>query len=184
MLMMGTASSETKYEKATFAGGCFWCLEPPFGKLDGVIEVISGYTGGHKGNPTYGEVSAGTTGHVESIQVTYDPSKVGYEKLLDVFWCQIDPTDPGGQFADRGAQYRSIIFYHSEEQKRLAEKSKEELARSGRFKAPIVTEIRPAGIFYKAEEYHQKYYKKNPIRYKFYRYNSGRDQFLKKVGGN
>jgi peptide methionine sulfoxide reductase msrA/msrB len=182
IMMMTLASPEAaKIEKATFAGGCFWCMVPPFDKLDGVTEVTSGYTGGHKDNPTYEEVSAGKTGHVEAIQVTYDPSKVSYEKLLEVFWRQIDPTDPGGQFVDRGAQYRSVIFYHTPEQKTLAEKSMDALQRSGRFQKPIVTEILPAGKFYRAEEYHQDYYKKNPIRYKFYRFNSGRDQFLKKI---
>jgi peptide methionine sulfoxide reductase msrA/msrB len=170
-------------EKATFAGGCFWCMVPPFEKLDGVKEVVSGYTGGHKVNPTYEEVSAGGTGHVEAIEVTYDPAKVTYEKLLGVFWRQINPTDAGGQFVDRGSQYVSVIFYHNEEQKRLAEKSKKELEQSEHFDKPIVTEIRPAGPFYRAEEYHQDYWKKNPIRYKFYRYNSGRDQFLAKVWG-
>ena len=183
MLVIPTStglSSDTKYDLATFAGGCFWCMEPPFEKVNGVIEVIAGYTGGHKENPTYEEVSSGTTGHVEAIQVKFDPSKVTYSQLLDVFWHQIDPTDSGGQFVDRGAQYRSVIFYHSEEQKMLAEKSKQALEKSGRFGKPIVTEIIKATKFYKAEEYHQDYYKKNPIRYKFYRFNSGRDQFLKK----
>lgn len=178
-----SVSDAANLEKATFAGGCFWCVVPPFEKLDGVKEVVSGYTGGHKENPTYEEVSSGTTGHVEAVQVSYDPTKVSYQKLLDVFWRQIDPTDQGGQFVDRGAQYRSVIFYHTREQKAAAEKSKEELQRSGRFKKPIVTEILPVGKFWRAEEYHQDYYKKNPIRYKFYRYNSGRDQFLKKVWG-
>ncbi|MGE5237466.1 MAG: peptide-methionine (S)-S-oxide reductase MsrA [Chloroflexota bacterium] len=174
---------QTTLEKATFAGGCFWCMEPPFEKLDGVVEVISGYTGGHKANPTYEEVSAGKTGHVEAVEITFDPNRITYAKLLDVFWRQIDPTDPNGQFVDRGSQYRSAIFYHNDGQKRLAEKSKEEMNRSGRFGKPVVTEIIKASIFYKAEEYHQDYYKKNPIRYKFYRYNSGRDQYLKKIWG-
>jgi peptide methionine sulfoxide reductase msrA/msrB len=178
-----SATDAAKIEKATFAGGCFWCMVPPFEKLDGIKEVISGYTGGRKENPTYEEVSSGTTGHVEAVQVLYDPSRISYEKLLDVFWRQIDPTDPGGQFVDRGSQYRSVIFYQTPEQKALAEKSKVELQRSGRFKKPILTEIIPAAKFYPAEAYHQDYYKKNPIRYKFYRYNSGRDQFLKKVWG-
>lgn len=173
-------SSDVKYDLATFAGGCFWCMQPPFEKVNGVIEVIAGYTGGHKENPTYEEASSGTTGHVEAIQVKFDPSKVTYSQLLDVFWRQIDPTDSGGQFVDRGSQYRSVIFYHSEEQKMLAEQSKQALEESGRFDKPIVTEIIKATKFYKAEEYHQDYYKKNPIRYKFYRFNSGRDQFLKK----
>jgi peptide methionine sulfoxide reductase msrA/msrB len=158
-------------------------MVPPFEKLDGVKEVVSGYTGGHKVNPTYEEVSAGGTGHVEAIEVTYDPTKVTYEELLEVFWGQINPTDAGGQFVDRGSQYVSVIFSHNEDQKRLAEKSKKELEQSKRFDKPIVTEIRPAGPFYRAEEYHQDYWKRNPIRYKFYRYNSGRDQFLAKVWG-
>jgi len=170
-----------KTEKATFAGGCFWCMVPPYEKLAGVKEVISGYTGGRKVNPTYEEVSSGSTGHLESIEVVYDPSLVTYEKLLDVFWRNIDPTDSGGQFVDRGGQYRSAIFYHSEEQRKMAEASKQRLASSGIFSKPVVTEILPAAAFYRAEEYHQDYYKKNPVRYKFYRFNSGRDQFLEKT---
>jgi peptide methionine sulfoxide reductase msrA/msrB len=177
------AKEETNLRKATFAGGCFWCTEADFEKLPGVVKVISGYTGGNKENPTYEEVSSGTTGHVEAVQVYYDPSKVTYEELLDYFWKHIDPTDPGGQFVDRGSQYRSVIFYHNEEQKQLAEKSKEALGKSGKFDKPIVTEIIRATKFYEAEDYHQDYYKKNPLRYKFYRYNSGRDQFLEKVWG-
>lgn len=186
-LLMGVAmnanAGDKGVEKATFAGGCFWCMESPFEKIDGVKEVVSGYTGGHKENPTYEEVSAGSTGHVEAVEVTYEPSRVTYPQLLDVFWRQIDPTDPGGQFVDRGSQYRAAIFYHGEEQRILAEKSREAIGKSGRFQAPIVTEILPASRFYKAEEYHQDYYRKNPIRYKFYRFNSGRDQYLKKVWG-
>jgi peptide methionine sulfoxide reductase msrA/msrB len=170
--------------KATFAGGCFWCTEADFEKVPGVVKVISGYTGGTKENPSYEEVSSGTTGHGEAVQVYYDPSKVTYEQLLDVFWKHIDPTDPGGQFVDRGAQYRSVIFFHDEEQKRLAQASKQELAGSGRFEKPIVTEIVRLGTFYEAEEYHQDYYKKHAVKYKFYRYNSGRDQFLSKVWGD
>ncbi|HEX9020107.1 MAG TPA: peptide-methionine (S)-S-oxide reductase MsrA [Nitrospirota bacterium] len=177
------AADSQHLEKATFAGGCFWCMVPPFEKQDGVKEVASGYTGGHAANPTYEEVSSGTTGHVESVEITYDPSKISYEKLLDVFWKQINPTDAGGQFVDRGPSYRSAIFYHNDEQKRLAELSKKKLEESGRFDKPIVTEIRPAGPFYRAEEYHQDYWKKNPLRYKFYRYNSGRDQYLAKTWG-
>ena len=153
----------------------------PFDKLPGVREVISGYTGGHTINPTYEENSSGTTGHAEAIQVTYDPAKISYADLLEVFWRQINPTDAGGQFVDRGNQYRSAIFYHNDEQKRLAEESRDRLAKSGRFTKPIVTEIVKASTFYKAEEYHQYYYKKNPIRYKYYRFNSGRDKFLDKV---
>lgn len=185
MVMLAVSLSwATKPETAVFAGGCFWCMVSPFEKLDGVTEVISGYTGGVKVNPTYEEVSSGKTGHAESVRVNYDPAKISYERLLEVFWRQIDPTDPGGQFVDRGTQYRSAIFYLTPEQKVLAEKSRAELQRSGRFSRPIVTEILPAGKFYKAEEYHQDYYKKNPVRYKFYRYNSGRDQFLKKFWGD
>ncbi|HUI67500.1 MAG TPA: peptide-methionine (S)-S-oxide reductase MsrA [Nitrospirota bacterium] len=183
MVTQVNAGSALHLEKAIFAGGCFWCMVPPFEKLDGVSEVISGYTGGHKVNPTYEEVSSGTTGHMEAVEITYDPTRVTYEKLLDVFWRQINPTDAGGQFVDRGSSYKSAIFYTNEEQKKLAEKSKKELEQSGRFDKPIVTEIRPAGPFYRAEEYHQDYWKKNPIRYKFYRYNSGRDQYLAKVWG-
>ncbi|MBF8301942.1 MAG: methionine-R-sulfoxide reductase/methionine-S-sulfoxide reductase, partial [Candidatus Dadabacteria bacterium] len=183
LIMQTRIYADTKTEKATFAGGCFWCMEPPFEKLDGVTEVISGYTGGKKVNPTYEEVSYGGTGHLESVQIIYDPSKITYSELLDVFWKQIDPTDPNGQFVDRGSQYRSAIFYHNDEQKGFAEKSKEELDKSGRYNKPIVTEIIAASTFYKAEDYHQDYYKRNPIRYKFYRYNSGRDQYLKKIWG-
>lgn len=168
---------------ATFAGGCFWCMEPPFDKLDGVVATVSGYTGGHKANPTYEEVVTGSTGHLEALQVLYDPVKIGYDQLLDVFWQNVNPTDPGGQFVDRGSQYRTAIFYHDAEQLRLAEASKARLASSGKFLAPIVTPILPAGPFYPAEEYHQDYYEKSPIRYKFYRYNSGRDQFLEGIWG-
>lgn len=170
-----------KLEKATFAGGCFWCMEHPFEKLNGVIEVVSGYTGGHKENPTYKEVSAGGTGHVETVQIIFDPSKITYSELLNVFWKQIDPTDPAGQFADKGSQYRTAIFYHNKKQNSLAEKSKEELNKSGRYDKPIVTEILKASKFFKAEEYHQDYYKKCPIRYKSYRNGSGRDKYLKKI---
>ena len=170
-----------KTASAVFAGGCFWCTESDFEKVDGVIEAISGYTGGHLKNPTYYQVSAGGTGHLESVKVIYDPSKVTYEQLLDYFWRHVDPTDPGGQFVDRGSQYRSAIFYANETQKRLAEKSKQQLEAFGKFDKPIVTDILPLGEFYPAEDYHQNYYKKNPIRYHYYRYGSGRDQFLKKT---
>lgn len=168
-------------EKATFAGGCFWCMEPPFAMLEGVADVVSGYTGGRRANPTYEEVTSGTTGHYEAIQITYDPGKVSYEQLLDVFWMNVDPTDAGGSFADRGQQYGSAIFYHNEEQKRLAERSKEMLEKSGVFDKPIVTTIVPFEVFYVAEDYHQDYYKKNPLRYKYYRAGSGRDSFLEKT---
>ena len=176
--------AETRLEKATFAGGCFWGMESPFEKLDGVAEVISGYTGGHKERPTYEEVSEGSTGHAEAIQITYDTTKVTYEELLDVFWQQIDPTDNGGQFVDRGSQYRSVIFYHNDEQKRLAEESKQNLDRSGIYDKPVLTEILEASTLYPAEDYHQDYYKKNPIRYKYYRHNSGRDKYLKEIWEN
>jgi peptide methionine sulfoxide reductase msrA/msrB len=168
-------------EIATFAGGCFWCTESDFEKVPGVVKVISGYAGGKKENPTYQEVSSGTTGHVEAVQVYFNPSKITYAELLDYFWRHIDPTDAGGQFVDRGSQYRSVIFYQGEEQKRLAEESREKLAQSGIFDKPIATEIVRFTNFYAAEDYHQDYYKKNPLRYKYYRWGSGRDQFLEKV---
>ncbi|MFQ5486455.1 MAG: peptide-methionine (S)-S-oxide reductase MsrA, partial [Desulfobacterales bacterium] len=155
--MSSLSFAEADLKKATFAGGCFWCMEHPFEKLKGIKAVISGYTGGHKENPTYVEVSSGTTGHEESVDVIYDSTQVMYQELLDIFWKQIDPTDAGGQFVDRGSPYRTAIFYHSEEQRKFAEKSKEKLEKSGRFKKPIVTEILPAGRFYRAEEYHQVY---------------------------
>lgn len=168
-----------KLEKATFAGGCFWCMEPPFEALDGVKETIPGYTGGDTQNPTYEEVSSGKTGHYEAVQIVYDPGKISYKELLEVYWSQIDPTDEGGQFVDRGSQYRTAIFYHDQTQKRLADKSKLELEKSGKYRKPIVTQILPYTKFYRAEDYHQDYYKKNPIRYKLYRRNSGRDNYLK-----
>lgn len=169
--------------KATFAGGCFWCMEPPFDKLPGVVSTTSGYTGGKKVNPTYQEVSGGGTGHTEAVQVVYDPKKVSYEKLLEVFWRNVDPTDAGGQFCDRGSQYRTGIFVHDEEQKRLAEASKAALAKNKPFKQPLVTEIVPAATFYPAEDYHQDYYTKNPLRYKFYRSGCGRDARLAELWG-
>lgn len=172
-----------RLEKATFAGGCFWCMEPPYEKIDGVTEVISGYTGGKTMNPTYEEVSSGRTGHLEAVEIIYDPAKISYARLLDVFWRQINPTDGEGQFVDRGSSYLSAIFYHNDGQKRLAEESKANLESSGRFNKPIITQIRPAVPFYRAEEYHQDYWKKNPLRYTFYRMNSGRDQFLEKIWG-
>jgi peptide methionine sulfoxide reductase msrA/msrB len=166
---------------AVFAGGCFWCTESDFEKVNGVIEVISGYTGGQVDNPTYKQVSAGGTGHIEAVKVIYDPQKISYEKLLEVLWRHIDPTDPGGQFVDRGSQYQSAIFTANEQEKHLAEASRKRLAESARFDKPVATLISPLGKFYPAEEYHQNYYKKNPIRYKWYRSGSGRDQFLKKA---
>lgn len=167
---------------ATFAGGCFWCMEPPFDKLPGVLATTSGYTGGHQKDPTYEEVSAGGTGHAESVQITYDPSKVTYAQLLQVFWHNIDPTVKDAQFCDHGDQYRTAIFYHDAEQKRLAEQSRDELLKSGRFKN-IYTQIVLATTFYPAEEYHQNYYQKNPLRYKYYRWGCGRDQRLKEIWG-
>ncbi len=172
-----------KTEKAIFAGGCFWCMEAPFEKLPGVISVVSGYTGGVKENPTYEEVSSGRTGHAEAIEITYDPEKISYEKLLDVFWMNIDPTAGDRQFVDVGHQYRAAVFYLDDAQKRLAEASREKLQKSGRFTRPIVTEISQASVFYPAEAYHQDYYKNNPIRYQYYRNGSGRDQFLDSVWG-
>jgi peptide methionine sulfoxide reductase msrA/msrB len=168
---------------ATFAGGCFWCMEPPFEKLPGVSSVVSGYAGGPEANPTYEQVSSGMTGHVEAVQVTYDPAQVTYERLLDVFWRQIDPTDDGGSFVDRGAQYRSAIFTHDDAQRAAAEASKAALAASGRFSAPIVTRVEAFTTFYPAEEYHQDFSKKNPLRYRFYRSGSGRDRYIEKTWG-
>lgn len=165
---------------ATFAGGCFWCMVSPFEHLNGIVRVVSGYTGGKTKNPTYEEVSSGTTGYYEAIQVTYDPTKVTYKELVDVYWRQIDPTDAGGQFADQGTQYRTAIFYNNEDEKQLAEKSKDELARLWHFDRPIVTQIIKFTVFYPAEEYHQDYYKKNPIHYELYRLGSGREAYLKK----
>jgi peptide methionine sulfoxide reductase msrA/msrB len=173
------ASSNTDAKKATFAGGCFWCMEKPFEKAPGVISVVSGYTAGKTTNPTYENYGAGD--HIEAVEIVYDPSKVSYEKLLEIFWRQINPTDPDGQFVDRGREYSTAIFYHDEEQKKTAEISKKKLADSRVFDAPIVTPILPATTFYNAEGYHQDYYKKNPVRYKLYRYGSGRDQFLDSV---
>jgi len=170
-----------KTQAAVFAGGCFWCTESDFEKVEGVVEVISGYTGGRTVKPTYEQVSAGGTGHVEAVKVVYDPDKVTYAELLQVFWRHVDPTDGGGQFVDRGSQYRSVIFYSTDQERSLAETSKQGLAASGRFGKPIATEILPLGEFYPAEEYHQDYYKKNPLRYRYYRHGSGRDQFLEKV---
>jgi methionine-S-sulfoxide reductase len=173
--------SEQKLAKATFAGGCFWCMEPPFDKLEGVVSTTSGYTGGDLAKPTYEQVSSGGTGHVEAVEVAYDPAKVSYEKLLEVFWANVDPTDPGGQFCDRGSQYATAIFVHDAEQRRLAEESRQKLVESGRLKKSIVTPIRDARAFYVAEDYHQDYYKKNPLRYKFYRTSCGRDRALERL---
>jgi peptide-methionine (S)-S-oxide reductase len=169
---------------ATFAGGCFWCMQPAFDAIPGVISTTVGYTGGSKKDPAYEEVSSGATGHAESIEIEYDPAKVTYRRLLDAFWHNVDPTDAGGQFCDRGRQYRSAIFYHDEEQHRLAEQSKKELEESKHLPGPIVTPIVSATQFYRAEEYHQSYYKKNPLRYRFYRRGCGRERRLEQVWGS
>ena len=169
--------------RAIFAGGCFWCMEPPFDKLPGVISTTSGYTDGHADNPTYKQVSAGATGHTEAVEIAYDPSIIGYQELLDVFWRNVDPTTPDRQFCDVGTQYRTGIYYVDDEQRQLAEASKKELEQSKPFSEPIVTEIEAASTFYPAEEYHQDYYQKNPIRYKFYRYSCGRDNRLEELWG-
>jgi len=169
--------------KATFAGGCFWCMEHPFDQLPGVVSVLSGYTGGQVKHPSYEQVSAGRTGHAESVQVIYDPARISYQKLLDTYWHNIDPTVKDRQFCDAGHQYRSAIFYYNEEQHRLALQSRDALERNKPFKGAIVTEIVPAGEFYPAEEYHQHFYKKNPIRYHYYRSRCGRDERLKELWG-
>jgi peptide-methionine (S)-S-oxide reductase len=194
VLACGAADSQTtgsdqpldqsSLAKATFAGGCFWCMEPPFDKLDGVVSTTSGYTGGGEAQPTYKQVSAGATGHAEAVQVLYDPAQVSYEKLLQVFWHNVDPTTPDRQFCDRGRQYRTAIFAHGDEQLRLARESKRKLEESGVLDQPIVTEIVPAGDFWPAEEYHQDYYEKNPLRYKFYRAGCGRDGRLEELWGD
>ena len=168
---------------AVFAGGCFWCMEPPFDALEGVVSTTSGYIGGHIANPRYEQVAAGGTGHAEAVKVVYRPDRIGYEALLEVFWRNIDPLDDGGQFCDRGDQYRSAIFYSDDEQRQIAEQSKEGLKQSQRFREPIVTAVVPASEFYPAEDYHQDYYRKNPLRYKFYRYGCGRDARLQELWG-
>lgn len=180
MVSFGTFANMNT-ETAIFAGGCFWCMEKPFEEMDGVLEVISGYTGGKEERPSYEQVSAGITGHTEAVMITFDPARITYSDLLDVFWRQIDPTDPDGQFVDRGSHYRTGIFYLSGEQRRLAEESRKKLMASKRYTGSIVTEITPAGPFFKAEEYHQQYYKKNPLRYKLYRNGSGRDRYLSTI---
>ncbi|AHM58057.1 peptide methionine sulfoxide reductase msrA/msrB (plasmid) [Peptoclostridium acidaminophilum DSM 3953] len=173
--------NDKNYKKAVFAGGCFWCMEGPFERLEGVVEVLAGYTGGKVKNPTYEQVSSGVTGHLEAVLVVYDPMKIGYRELVEVYWRQIDPTDEGGQFADRGSQYKTAIFYYDEEQKSIAQLSKKELDESGRFDRPVATQILPAEEFYPAEEYHQDFYLKNPLRYKDYKSGSGREGFIKKT---
>jgi peptide-methionine (S)-S-oxide reductase len=175
-------SDNSQYETGTFASGCFWCTQHDFDQIKGVISTQAGYTGGEKINPTYEEVSAGGTGHVESVQVKYDPTVVSYQDLLDYYWHNVDPTRNDGQFCDSGAQYRPVIFYHNQNQKELAEKYKNELISANKIH-PILVEIIPAKTFYAAEEYHQNYYKKNPIRYNFYRYNCGRDKILNGIWG-
>ncbi|KSU63242.1 methionine sulfoxide reductase A [[Bacillus] enclensis] len=165
-------------QHATFAGGCFWCMVKPFDELPGIIEVESGYSGGHVDNPSYEDVKKGDSGHYEVVQITFDPSLFSYQELLDLYWPQIDPTDDGGQFHDRGNQYRTAIFYHNDKQKEEAQASKQKMAESGKFQKPIVTKILPAAPFYRAEEYHQKFYKKNPDEYKKDREVSGRDEFI------
>ena len=176
-----TADAQTHEETATLAGGCFWCMTPPFEQLNGVIKVVSGYTDGHGDKPTYADYVR--KGHLEAVQITYDPAIITYQEILTVFWMQINPTDAGGQFCDRGPQYRSVIFYHNETQRKLAEESKTQLEKTGRFNQPIVTELMPVATFYPAEDYHQDFYKKNPVRYKRYRLSCGRDQYLQKVWG-
>lgn len=168
----------SKQEKATFAGGCFWCMVKPFDEFEGIISIVSGYTGGDLENPTYEQVCTNTTGHLEAVQITYDSELISYTDLLDMYWTQIDPTDPGGQFHDRGESYQTAIFYHNDEQKELAEQSKQELAEKGIFNKPIVTDIRVAKPFYEAEEYHQDFYKKDPQHYQAYSHGSGRVKFI------
>ena len=177
---MNDIINDENWKNATFAGGCFWCMEIPFMETDGVVAVTVGYAGGEKENPTYKEVASGRSGYVEAIRVTYDPEKTGYDQLLDIYWRQIDPTDPGGSFVDRGSQYRSVIYYHDPDQKAAAERSKDALERSGRFDRPVVTEILPLTTFYPAEDYHQAFHEKDPLRYKSYRRNSGRDRFIER----
>jgi len=189
-LLLGVALAATAAEPmaktqatatAVFAGGCFWCMEPPYDALPGVVATTSGYSGGQNVNPTYEQVSAGDTGHIEVVQITYDPKQVSYEKLLEVFWRNVDPLDKGGQFCDRGSTYQSAIFYQNEEQKQIAEQSKAAVEK--KLGKTVVTAIRPATTFYAAEDYHQDYYKKNPLRYKYYRYSCGRDQRLEDLWG-
>ncbi len=185
LLPLQAAQADTaKTETATFAGGCFWCMVPPFKNLPGVVSVTSGYTGGHVPNPSYEQVSSGDTGHAESVQVVYDPAKVDYPKLLDVFWHNIDPTTPARQFCDSGDQYRTAVFYHGETQKQQAIASRDALGKSGVLKGPIVTQIVAATPFYPAEEYHQDFYQKSELHYQIYRHGCGRDQRLKELYGD
>lgn len=181
---MVNGSGEIGYEVATFAGGCFWCMVAPFEKIKGVVKVVPGYTGGNKENPTYREVCSGGTGHYEAVQITFDPSAITYEELLDIFWRQIDPTDDGGQFHDRGPSYRTAVFYHTEQQKQIALRAIKALNESKRFSLPVATQVLPASTFYPAEDYHQDYHKKNPEHYQQYRRGSGRDAFIAKYWGS
>lgn len=183
-LLMAGAACAVDLEKAVFAGGCFWCMEAPFDRIPGVVSVTAGYTGGYTKNPTYKEVSAGGTGHAEAVQVVYDPSRITYQALLGIFWRNIDPTVSDRQFCDVGHQYRAAIFYRGEEQRKSALQSKAALEKSRPFREPVVTEITAASEFYPAEEYHQHYYKKNPLRYSYYRSGCGRDKRLKELWGN
>lgn len=181
LVMAQSEKNETHLEKATFAGGCFWCLEPPFDQLKGVVSTTPGYTGGTTADPTYEEVSTGRTGHAEAVEILFNPQEISYQELLDVFWRNIDPTTVDRQFSDIGSQYRTAVFYHSEEQKKLVDRSKQTLEASGKYAGPIVTEVAEAEAFYPAEDYHHDYYKKNPLPYKFYKAASGREQYLKKT---
>jgi peptide methionine sulfoxide reductase msrA/msrB len=183
LLLTGVAMSAEKYDKATFAGGCFWCMEPPFEQLEGVVDVISGYTGGKTDNPTYEDISGGFTGHFEAVQVTFDKNVISYNTLLETFWRNIDPVDRGGQFADQGPQYRTAIFYHDKEQQTLAEHTKKNLGESGKFDSPIATQVLPAVKFYPAEDYHQDYYKKSPGHYNRYKVGSGRAAYINRTWG-
>ncbi len=180
----GYADDSSRQGKATFAGGCFWCMEEAFEAVEGVVSAVSGYTAGQVENPTYEQVSAGGTGHTESIEVTFDPNKVTYEQLLEVFWRNVDPTTPNAQFCDHGNQYRTAIFYHDEDQQQLIDASMKKIESSKTFPGSIVTEIAPASVFYPAEEYHQDFYTKNPIRYKYYKWNCGRAKRLEQLWGN
>jgi len=177
------AASEATLGKAYFAGGCFWCMEEAFEKIEGVLSATSGYMGGTVANPSYEDVSSGRTGHAESVEVVYDPAKVSYQKLLDAFWRNVDPITPNAQFCDHGSQYRSAIFFQTDEEKRASDTSKQAIEQSKRFTEPIVTQIVMASHFYSAEEYHQDFYKKNPVRYKFYKYSCGRAQRLEELWG-
>ena len=181
--IQSTSQAAATVGKAYFAGGCFWCMEEAFEKVEGVLSATSGYMGGTVANPSYEEVSAGRTGHAESVEVVYDPAKVSYQKLLDAFWRNVDPLTPNAQFCDRGSQYRSAVFFQTDEEKRMSDTSKQAIEQSKRFTEPIVTQIVMASQFYPAEEYHQDFYKKNPIRYKFYKYNCGRAQRLEELWG-